>query len=127
MNGELFPVWFQSSSSSRRTAMAGRDEAFLTPLRSHTSAAVTAVVTVTSSPGRNHSRLSAGGERGCMRMFTAATAAVAAAAIQQNEAPFYCGDTVVDIENTTKLYDVLLDTSVYGGMDAPGHLFHIGK
>lgn len=45
-------------------------------------------------------------------MFTAATAAVAAAAIQQNEAPFYCGNTVVDGENTTKLYELLLDTSV---------------
>lgn len=89
-NGKVFLVWLQSSS--RRTAMAGSGWSLPSPpLCSHTSAAVTAAVTVTGSPGRNHSGLSAGGggagmQRGCRS--TAAAAAAAAAMIQQHQAPF---------------------------------------
>lgn len=55
-----FPEWLQSSSS-RRTAMAGRDGAFLLPPSALTLwAAVTAVVTVTGSHGMNHSAFWAG-------------------------------------------------------------------
>lgn len=65
-DGKVFLVWLQSSSS-RRTAMAGSGWNLPSPpLRSHTSAAFTAAVTVTGSPGRNHSALSAGGGgQGC--------------------------------------------------------------
>lgn len=60
VNGKVLPECLPSSSS-RRTAMAGRDGGFLLPpLRSRTSAAVTAAVTVTGSHGPNHSAFSAG-------------------------------------------------------------------
>ena len=96
MNGKVFPEWLQSSSG-RCTAMAGRQagmEPSFPPLCSHTSAAVTAAVTVTGSHGINHSAFSAGGGGGggargnedAERLFT--EAAAAAASQQDHQAPF---------------------------------------
>lgn len=82
-NEKVFLVWLQSSS--RRTAMAGSGWSFSPPLCYHTSAAVTAAVTVTGSPGRNHSDLSAGEGYGCRKRLPKeavhSTAAAASSAI----------------------------------------------
>ncbi|KAK5902071.1 hypothetical protein CesoFtcFv8_007365 [Champsocephalus esox] len=65
--------WCGSRAAAAALQWQAVDEAS-PPLCYHTSAAVTAAVTVTGSPGRNHSDLSAGGgggmqkeaaERGC--------------------------------------------------------------
>lgn len=109
------------------------DEAFrlshLPPplLCSHTSAAFTAAVTVTGSPGRNHSGLSAGGgggwrgEQGCREAVRSSSSSgrypAASSAIPAWE------QTVVDeVENTPmKLYRLTVNiaaSTTHGGMDA---------
>lgn len=115
-------MWLQSSS--RRTAMAGSGWSLPSPpLCSHTSAAVTAAVTVTGSPGRNHSGLSAGegesmdAEAVHSRSSSSSSYPAASSAIPAWE------QTVVDEgENTPmKLYQLPVNIAVptkYGRMDA---------
>ncbi|KAK5867224.1 hypothetical protein PBY51_011736 [Eleginops maclovinus] len=58
--------WCGSRAAAAALQWQAVDEAS-PPLCSHTSAAVTAAVTVTGSPGRNHSDLSAGGGAGMQK------------------------------------------------------------